>query len=220
MKSLVAAFLISAASLVGASICPNLYPKGFDTSYPGTQELCNTFYVSVYDQNKRAVLFVSEYLDPQKPIGTFPRISAFRRDNRVSGSPSPADYSSPSYNKLTGFDKGHMVPAQDSASPDEMRETFLMTNMTPQNPRLNSGVWRELEERIRSLAKGIPTHVVTVAVYSETKYFANIPVPRGYWKIVYQGTMVRSFFAENSPTATVKEYPNVDVKTLVSNNKF
>ena len=57
--------------------------------------------------------------------------------------------------RLSGFDRGHMAPAADFATSREaMSATFLLSNMAPQRPALNRGIWAQLEKDIRLLAQG------------------------------------------------------------------
>ena len=54
----------------------------------------------------------------------------------------------------TGFDRGHLAPAGDMKwSEKAMRESFYLSNITPQKPGLNRGIWKELEEQIRLWAR-------------------------------------------------------------------
>lgn len=54
----------------------------------------------------------------------------------------------------SGYQRGHMCPAADrSASKDLMRSTFLMSNVCPMTPALNTGAWKVTEEVGRSLAR-------------------------------------------------------------------
>ena len=53
----------------------------------------------------------------------------------------------------TGYDKGHLVPAGDMKwSAKAMRESFYLSNIIPQKPQLNRGIWKELEEQVREWA--------------------------------------------------------------------
>lgn len=50
----------------------------------------------------------------------------------------------------SGYDRGHLVcSANKNLNVLENSETFLLSNMSPQSPRLNRSIWRVLEERIR-----------------------------------------------------------------------
>ena len=54
----------------------------------------------------------------------------------------------------TGYDRGHMAPAGDMKwSLKAMRESFYLSNICPQKPGLNRGVWKDLEEQVRLWAK-------------------------------------------------------------------
>ncbi|MBC8152964.1 MAG: DNA/RNA non-specific endonuclease [Bacteroidetes bacterium] len=72
----------------------------------------------------------------------------FKPDPDVStGSAVPADYS------RSGYDRGHLAPAADfKFSQRMMGESFYMSNMTPQAPDFNRGIWKELEELVRTWA--------------------------------------------------------------------
>jgi endonuclease G len=62
----------------------------------------------------------------------------------------------------SGFDRGHMCPAQDrSARQADMDATFYLTNVVPQSPDSNQRGWERLESYCRDLAKkGHELHIV------------------------------------------------------------
>lgn len=91
------------------------------------------------------------------------RSNNFRPDPKVaSGSAVPDDY------RNTRFDRGHLAPAADMAFSEEaMSETFYLSNIAPQDPAFNKGVWRELEELTRDWAKRFKhLYVVTGPVFN------------------------------------------------------
>eukprot|EP00804_Cyclotella_cryptica_P003967 CCRYP_013897-RA/>CCRYP_013897-RA protein AED:0.14 eAED:0.14 QI:0/-1/0/1/-1/1/1/0/415 len=52
----------------------------------------------------------------------------------------------------SGYDRGHLAPAADFVTSDaEMGDTFCLTNVSPQNARLNRGMWLRLEDFVRSV---------------------------------------------------------------------
>ncbi|MFM7602887.1 MAG: DNA/RNA non-specific endonuclease [Pseudanabaena sp.] len=54
----------------------------------------------------------------------------------------------------SGFDRGHLVNSEDRTKNDvDNAATFLLTNIIPQSPDNNRGVWEELESYSRKLAK-------------------------------------------------------------------
>ncbi|GJM32685.1 MAG: endonuclease [Saprospiraceae bacterium] len=109
----------------------------------------------------------------------------FRPDDKVkTGSSTPNDY------RGSGYDRGHLVPSADMAFDQEaMKETFLMSNISPQSSNFNKGVWRELEELTRNWAKKFgQLYVITGPVLAmETKGTIGdneVSIPAAYFKVL------------------------------------
>ncbi|MFG0420357.1 DNA/RNA non-specific endonuclease [Pseudomonas sp. zjy_8] len=99
----------------------------------------------------------------------------------------------------SGYDRGHLV---GSANHDELEvqnsETFLLSNMSPQNPGLNRGMWRKLEIAVRQLnelEETLETYVLTAPVFyfdqkvetigdEADKYGIDVPIPHAFVKSV------------------------------------
>ena len=77
------------------------------------------------------------------------RSNDFRPDPEIStASALLSDY------KKSGYDRGHLTPAADMAfSEKAMSETFFMSNMSPQLPQFNRGIWKDLEAQVRIWAE-------------------------------------------------------------------
>lgn len=73
----------------------------------------------------------------------------YRPDSYVAtGSADPDDY------RNSGYDRGHLAPAADFKwSQNAMDATFVMSNISPQRPEFNGGIWNDLEQKIRTWAK-------------------------------------------------------------------
>ena len=73
------------------------------------------------------------------------RSNKFSPDPQVKGATATnEDYT------RTGYDRGHLAPAGDMKwSGKAMRESFYFSNICPQRPGLNRGVWKDLEEQAR-----------------------------------------------------------------------
>jgi endonuclease G, mitochondrial len=113
------------------------------------------------------------------------RSDDFRPDDSVeSGSSTLEDY------RRSRYDRGHIVPAADMAfSAEAMSETFLMSNISPQEPGFNKGVWRELEELTRDWAKRFKhLYVVTGPVLSQPIKFwigeNQVAVAPSFYKVM------------------------------------
>lgn len=95
--------------------------------------------------------------------------------------------------KKSGYDKGHLCPAGDrrftKAAHDE---TFLTSNISPQEHEFNSGVWNRLEQKVRYWAKkNDGVFVVTGGILKDgLKTIGNdkVAVPNQFYKIVLDNT--------------------------------
>jgi endonuclease G, mitochondrial len=107
-------------------------------------------YALSYSKNKGIPNWVSWELNATW-IGTTERADSFSPDDELPtgwARIKPSDYTG------SGFDRGHMANSADrSRSPQDNIPTFLMTNIIPQAPDNNRGVWVELENYSRQLAK-------------------------------------------------------------------
>lgn len=113
------------------------------------------------------------------------RSDDFRPDPKVeTGSSTLEDY------RRSKYDRGHLVPAADMAfSQEAMSETFLMSNISPQESGFNKGVWRELEELTRDWAKRFKhLYVVTGPVLSQPIKFwigeSQVAVAPSFYKVL------------------------------------
>ena len=118
------------------------------------------------------------------------RSGSFRSDPTVvSGSATPDDYT------RSGYDRGHLAPAADFRfDRTAMRESFMMSNMSPQLPAFNRGVWKRLEEHVRSLAVRRGSLVIVTGPILRTDAPARVigenrvRVPDAFYKAVYAET--------------------------------
>ncbi|MDH6341380.1 endonuclease G [Parabacteroides sp. PFB2-12] len=145
-----------------------------------------------YNSNYKIANWVAWELTREEANGKLPRTNMFVPDPMVKGATAlHEDYTG------TGFDRGHMAPAGDMKwSEKAMRETFYLSNICPQNRKLNQGLWNTLENKCRQWARdygsvwiatgpvieegmrvmgknrvGVPTHFYKViCCYSNNKY--------------------------------------------------
>jgi endonuclease G len=84
-------------------------------------------------------------------IGAADRPDNFRPDDAL---PAEAYKVRPSDYTGSGYDRGHIAPSADRTRKEaDNSATFLMSNMMPQVPELNRGVWGDLEEYCRELVQ-------------------------------------------------------------------
>lgn len=107
-------------------------------------------YALSYSKNKGIPNWVAWELNSTW-LGDAPRTGKFSPDEEL-----PVDWerAKPSDYTGSGFDRGHMVNSEDrSRSPADNLATFLMTNILPQSPDNNQGVWVQLENYSRQLVR-------------------------------------------------------------------
>ncbi|GAB3780662.1 hypothetical protein GCM10028818_33280 [Spirosoma horti] len=108
-------------------------------------------YVVSYNNLLGRPNWVSWHLQ-ESDLGQIDRQDDFRTDATLPTGyyqVKPTDYTS-----ADGFDRGHLCPSGDRTDTKVNNSaTFLMTNMIPQAPTLNRGVWQELESYCRQLVE-------------------------------------------------------------------
>lgn len=123
------------------------------------------YYILSYDEQNEIPKWVAHILtrDRVNKI-VVKRTDDFREDPNVpTKSALPEDY------KGSKFDRGHMLPAADMRWDKEaMSETFYMSNMVPQARKMNSGIWNEIETKVREWAKLYDTlYIVTGPIIAQ-----------------------------------------------------
>jgi len=117
-------------------------------------------------------------------LGSTPRQDDFRADTTLPAGwyqVKGTDYSG------SGFDRGHMCPSADRTNTVASNSaTFLMTNMVPQLPANNQGVWADLEGYCRTLvSQGNELYIISGG--SGTQFFiasGHVAVPTQTWKVI------------------------------------
>ena len=146
----------------------------------------HTYFTLSYSETNRQAEWVAYNLTPESINGPQERTDNFRIDPKVRNNPvGSGDYSG------SGYDRGHLCPAGDmKLNLTSMSETFYMSNMSPQNPSFNRGIWETLESRVRTWAlekNGV--YVVTGPILKNicgTIKNGTISVPCSYYKIVFK----------------------------------
>lgn len=148
--------------------------------------LVNRGYAAGYSERLRNPRWVAYRMRDLPRIPTpKARPEKFDVDRRTASRVASEAYSG------SGYDRGHMAPNFAIATrygEAAQRETFLMSNITPQRHALNAGLWRELEMRI---ATGYPARygevwVITGPVFgpSPRTLRGGVAVPDAFFKII------------------------------------
>ncbi|MDT3739042.1 MAG: DNA/RNA non-specific endonuclease [Candidatus Kapabacteria bacterium] len=88
----------------------------------------------------------------------------------------------------TGYDRGHLVRSHErSSNPEDNKSTFFMTNIVPQTPDLNRGVWLDFERFCENLVikQKKELYIYAGGIYkSDSTIGKGIRVPDSCFKIV------------------------------------
>lgn len=147
--------------------------------------IIHTNFTLVYSEKDEQAFWVAYELTREEVLVNTERSEDFRQDSLIlTGSASPDDY------RGSGYDRGHLAPAGDMGfTAKAMSESFYMSNISPQVPDFNRGIWRELEEETRSwvLADG-SLYIVTGPVLKgrrrKTIGENEVTVPSGFYKVL------------------------------------
>lgn len=158
------------------------------TSPKGTPEqiLKRTGYVASYNKTTLLPNWVAWHLTAERTEGSAKRSGVdFAEDTEV---PEPRATDWDYYD--SGYDRGHMCPAADNKwSKKAMEESFLFTNMCPQNGNLNRGDWNEMEMACRKWAKKYgDLYIVCGPILYKGKHKTigknKVVVPEAFFKVV------------------------------------
>jgi endonuclease G len=155
------------------------------------QVMFNRYYVVGYSYYFRQPKWALEIVDPDLGMD---RSDNFRPDYRVPDMfrADLVDF------RGSGYDRGHLVASANQREIEiQNSETFLLSNMSPQAPQFNRGIWRDLEDAVRELneQEGIlETYVIcgpvfyfdqpVVTVGDDDSNEVTIPVPNAFFKSI------------------------------------
>lgn len=121
------------------------------TPQSGFIELPHTHWLTGYDPVRRLPLWVTYRLTARDLSARRKRTQCFRPDPRLdtaAGGTRCASY------RNDGMDRGHMVASADmTRSEQAMVNTYVFSNIAHQHPGFNRTVWRDLESRVRAMAR-------------------------------------------------------------------
>ncbi|MBR1804663.1 MAG: DNA/RNA non-specific endonuclease [Muribaculaceae bacterium] len=199
--------------LIGASsttsqptnaLCRVVLPKGMNN------QTLNYKAITIYFNNKLRIpncvayeLTATMVSMADAPTAEKRKNYQFVADSRAAGSPDGRDY------RGSGYTRGHMAPAMDMRGDRQtMLDCFAMTNMCPQEAKLNNDHWRQLEENVHRWAKRDGRLIVlTGPIVAATGHSCigprhDIAVPCAFYKVIYapqQGRAI-AFIYDNAPS--------------------
>ena len=165
--------------------------------------LCNDGFAVLHSGISHGPLWTAEHLTEEglersMQIGRVVRF--FHADPRLSFE----DRAELSDYRASDYDRGHMACSGDEPSRRAQEQSFALSNVVPQTPELNEGIWTGVEMAVRGLARREgELYVVTGPVFSsprKTIGWHRISVPWATWKAVYDPAedAAGAYFCQNS----------------------
>lgn len=145
----------------------------------------HTYYTLSYNEIHEQANWVHYKLTPSFLNGNTPRTDKFLYDPKISTfSSGPDEY------RGSGYDRGHLAPAGDmKQNYTSMKESFYMSNISPQKPGFNRGIWKKLETLVRAWGEESEIYVTTAGVLNIPGLgsigMSKITVPEKFYKIIY-----------------------------------
>ncbi len=141
-------------------------------------------YTLQYNEQYEQADWVAYELTRSEVLGQIDRKNSFKADTSIlTGSATLDDY------RGAGYDRGHLAPAADmKMSSGSMSDSFYMSNMSPQEPSFNRGIWSEIEAYVRTWAYDNDSiYVVTGPVLTKDTYPTigknKVAIPEFYYKV-------------------------------------
>jgi endonuclease G len=155
---------------------PKTNPKDIVISHTG--------YSFLFNETHMQSNWVAYDLTKEETHKLYDRTDKFVPDPIVkTGTANDNDYAA------SGYDRGHLAPASDMGwSLTSMTESFYYSNMSPQVPAFNRGIWKKLEELMRTWAiENTSVYIVTGPVLTsglQTIGANKVSVPNYFYKVI------------------------------------
>ncbi len=176
---------LTVSPLIQSEYLTAVFPEEQEFLPHGKGEIVrHTYFVLSYNSIHKQANWVYYFPQLTNKTNKTKRTNNFKEDTSVwAGSAKPSDYTK------SGYDRGHLCPAGDmTLSVEAMSETFFMSNMSPQVPGFNRGIWKSVEDQVRVWGKRERIYVVTGPVFKNLKGKigkSGISVPGYYYKVIY-----------------------------------
>lgn len=188
----------------------NNYPKSIDGDTIYFKDGFLLSYSEKFEQPKW-VFYTIKINDINCSVKAKREKSVFKNDFEIiTGSATLDDY------RNSGYDRGHLKPSADeSCDQRQMNETFLMSNMSPQNPSFNRGVWKDLENYVRKLTYNYDSiQVITGGNLNDNNLIRigknKVGVPNYYYKVLYKykggQKTIECFYLPNKKNTNFRDF--------------
>lgn len=202
-----------AAGTRGFEACSQNFYQGFapspTTAQPGKlRALCFDDFAVLHSGQSKTPVYAAEHLTP----GSLAAARGEKRTNRFyeeARLPAAERARLEDY-KNSGYDRGHNAAAAQRTTAEAMAQSFSLSNMVPEAPEHNRGVWaKSVEKAVRKyVERGNEAYVLTGPIYSgqvTTIGAGQVWVPSAMFKLVYDPAKKKAwaYVVENTNTARV-----------------
>lgn len=195
---------------------PASLPTYLQMGIPGAPDLiiARDGFAVGYSYRRRQALWVCYILTAEQlAMKQVKRSNRFRADPLVEDRPvQPGEYD------RSGFDRGHLAPASDMTySQRTMEDSFFMTNISPQIPACNRGIWKRIEAQARAWAmQEKRLFVITGPIFDDngTMGDTGISVPKAFYKVLLDMTPPYKMIAFIVPNRRTKRPIRAFVATV------
>lgn len=178
-----------------------------------TRELCFTSFAILHSGISKTPIYAAEHLTRERIRAQSERTNDFHPEERLS----PDERSELEDYARSGFDRGHMAPSADMPDERSQHESFSLSNMVPQDPKNNRGIWSAIEGATRHLTnvKG-EVYVVTGVIFegnSIQRIGGRVMVPSKLFKAIYDPTSgeAGAYLVQNTETS---DYTTISIADL------
>ncbi len=195
MKHLVFLFI-----LLSSIHSKSLEPKVQNASAYVKHTYFSLEYVESHEQSKWVFYKLTK---PLVNGNTKRKINYFKKDTKIkTTSSSHSDYNN------NGYDRGHLCPAGSmDMNTISLKETFITSNISPQKPGFNRGVWKRLENHVMILVNTYDSlYVVTCPIFKDiigTIGDSEVTIPGYFYKVIYipHERLIYGYFIPNRKTS-------------------
>ena len=178
---------------------PTIYANNIEFGFPSAATPLNLNdlliarpqYTLSYNASRGTPNWVSYELDSRQ-FGAEDRCNCFTADPLLPANKQifTSDYTN------GNFDRGHMTRSADRTTANvDNASTYYLTNVVPQQPDLNQGVWATFEDALGDSATkgGRAVYIITGPIYSPShslvflKNEGKVAIPDSTWKIALIG---------------------------------
>jgi endonuclease G len=172
----------------------------------GARRFCHSFYEVAYSTRLRDPLWSASHVTramAQAADGFGRTNVAFAAQDGLA----PDEQGDTDDYRGSGYDRGHMTPANDAPDEASEKDTFVVTNIVPQTKVLNERLWQYLEASVHQIAeRDGEVYVVTGPIFDDAPAQVNgrIAAPASTFKAIYVPStgVAIAYVATNTDTPT------------------